>query len=137
MIVIKTKVEKKGISTDKIIIYQITHKYCYKLPYQEGYIPMYVGATGNKNVPAGYMRDDVGDNISEKNNSYCELSGLYWIWKNCEADIVGLVHYRRYFGQYDCFSNYHTWHIKKPWKKNWFSILSVDEICEYCIFRSK
>ncbi len=41
--------------------------------------------------------DNSGDNISGKNQQYCELTVQYWAWKNCDFDFGGLMHQRRYF----------------------------------------
>lgn len=72
-----------------------THKK-YKMPKDEMYLPVHVGAEG-KNIDLGYVKDNTGENISEKNASYCELTGLYWAWKNLETPYIGLAHYRRHF----------------------------------------
>ena len=47
--------------------------------------------------------DNTGDNISEKNGSYNELTTIYWAWKNYDADYYGLCHYRRYLSFMDSF----------------------------------
>lgn len=61
------------------------------------YKPIHVGkALSSLELP--YQGDDCGDNISVKNKSYCELTGLYWAWKNMKGvRYIGLCHYRRYF----------------------------------------
>ena len=78
----------------KIQIVVATHK-AYWMPEDPVYLPVQVGAEGRE--PLGYTPDNTGDNISGKNPHYCELTGLYWAWKNLEADAVGLAHYRRHF----------------------------------------
>lgn len=83
----------------KIII--ATHKK-YWMPDDPMYMPVHVGAEGkldeNGNpLDLGYIKDNSGDNISIKNANYCELTGLYWAWKNLDADYIGLAHYRRHF----------------------------------------
>ncbi len=72
-----------------------THKIA-KMPSDPMYLPLHVGKAGKKTF-LGYQGDDTGDNISEKNAAFCELTGLYWAWKNLDADYIGLCHYRRYF----------------------------------------
>lgn len=71
-----------------------THKK-YWMPEDKMYIPIHVGKKGKEDL--GYQGDDTGDNISEKNKNYCELTGLYWAWKNLDAEYKGLAHYRRHF----------------------------------------
>jgi len=75
-------------------IYVMTHKRIAEIP-NEIYVPMQVGKVGKEDF--GYLGDDTGDSISDKNSSYCELTGMYWLWKHAKCDIIGICHYRRYF----------------------------------------
>lgn len=77
----------------KVTNYIITHK-AFTPPKLPDYTPLQVG-----NGPdLGWLRDNTGDEISAKNPNWCELTGLYWIWKNDhESDVVSISHYRRYF----------------------------------------
>lgn len=75
-------------------IYVMTHKQIEPIE-NDIYIPLHVGRKGKEDL--GYQGDDVGASISEKNDRYCELTGLYWLWKNVSCDIVGICHYRRFF----------------------------------------
>lgn len=50
--------------------------------------------------------DNTLDNIADKNGSFCELTAMYWVWKNKlnDYDTFGLMHYRRYLTK-KSFSN--------------------------------
>lgn len=67
----------------------------YWMPDDPMYLPLHVGKQGKADV--GFMGDDTGIHISQKNPNYCELTGIYWAWKNLRADYIGLAHYRRHF----------------------------------------
>lgn len=61
------------------------------------YTPIHVGKTLS-NYSLNMITDNTGNNISEKNPTYCEMTALYWAWKNLKnIDYIGLCHYRRYF----------------------------------------
>lgn len=74
-----------------------THK-TYQMPIDKQlYMPVFVGSALHESVPEGYQSDAEGENISDKNPHYNELTAIFWAWRNLSADVIGLVHYRRYF----------------------------------------
>lgn len=85
------------MSVKKIIV--AAHKN-YRMPAEKLYLPLQVGAEGKPEI--GYLKDNEGDNISAKNAYYCELTGLYWAWKNLDCEYLGLAHYRRHFKGKSC-----------------------------------
>lgn len=79
-----------------IKIFVCAHKEV-ELPKHPYFLPVQAGAALHAPI-AGYQPDSEGDNISQKNPHFCELTCHYWAWKNLNGvDIVGLNHYRRYF----------------------------------------
>lgn len=61
------------------------------------FMPLQVGKDLHPEIDLGFETDNTGINISKKNTSYCELTALYWAWKNLKnVDVIGLAHYRRY-----------------------------------------
>lgn len=87
---------------EQIQIIVATHKK-YDMPNDPMYLPLHVGAEGKfdeagNQLDLGYKKDNTGENISIKNPGFCELTGLYWAWKNLDSKFIGLVHYRRHFG---------------------------------------
>jgi len=63
--------------------------------------PILTGAYA-KECPSGMIGDHTGDNISNRNANYGELTAHYWVMKNylpqCEEEYIGFCHYRRFLG---------------------------------------
>jgi len=76
-------------------MYVVSHKNV-DLALPEDY---HIIAVGNDkaNIITKTFSDNTGENIAHKNSSYCELTALYWIWKNTQDRATGLCHYRRLF----------------------------------------
>lgn len=58
--------------------------------------PLHVGRAMAAAPLPGMAGDDTGDTISDRNAAWCELTALYWAWKNDrDSAAIGLMHYRR------------------------------------------
>ena len=79
----------------EIAVYVATHNQ-QVLNLQDFEIPIQTGAALSPDILAP-LRDDLQTNISARNRTFCELTALYWIWKNDTHPITGLSHYRRRF----------------------------------------
>ena len=83
----------QNFSKKNLKIYQVFHR-----PYPRNTECNWIqplGVGGYSDI--GFINDNTGVNISEKNPQYSELTGQYWMWKNTQEDYVGLCHYRRMF----------------------------------------
>ena len=81
---------------DDVKIYILTHKQISENYDSKLYFPLLNGSA-LLDDDFGYIRDDSGENISNLNSYYAELTGQYWAWKNSDAEIIGFCHYRRWF----------------------------------------
>lgn len=83
--------------SDGIKIYISCHKDCY-IPTHPLLFPIQVGASLSEKQFPNMLHDNEGDNISDRNRMYCELTAYYWAWKNDTQAIItdfGIT-YRRY-----------------------------------------
>lgn len=81
-------------------IFVISHKQ-FSVKLEKLFVPLFVGAE-SKITSQDNFCDNRGDNISDLNPYFCELTGLYWVWKNWipkvnSDELVGFCHYRRFF----------------------------------------
>ena len=80
-------------------VYIVSHKqFAAPVTLPDSYVPLFVGR--NEDDLASKhdgITDATGDNIAQQNDSFCELTAMYWIWKNSNSKVKGLVHYRRFF----------------------------------------
>ncbi|WP_026766438.1 DUF4422 domain-containing protein [Selenomonas ruminantium] len=90
-------------------------------------VPIQVGAALTNERIADVL-DSTGDNISIRNPHYCEMTAFYWMWKNADADYLGLCHYRRHWVDLDkIVSLLQTGNID--------AILPLPTLCEHSVYQ--
>lgn len=108
-----------GTNKAKLQIYKMVHDLDKRLKTEykdtEYVKTVQVGTVFSERKEADFY-DDEGDSISDKNKNYCELTGLYWIWKNQVLQDMnytnkyyGLSHYRRFLD----FSDKDVWKLQE------------------------
>ena len=115
----RSTTERRIVVGEKSVTIIIAAHKKYQMPTDIMYLPVQVGAAGKDSIRdkgRTYQRDDEGENISELNPYFCELTGLYWAWKNIPSDYIGLAHYRRHF----------SYHPRS--KDKWGAVLKKSEI---------
>jgi hypothetical protein len=82
---------------ESLVLYSVFHKPFF-IPKAKYVSPIH-GGKALSGSDLNILTDNTGDNISSLNNTFCELTVLYWMWKNAprNTEFVGLSHYRRYF----------------------------------------
>lgn len=88
----------------------VTYKDRHKLIKSEVFCPIQTGRAISNDQFKEMIGDDTGDNISSLNDWFCEMSAIYWCWKNYDKignpKYIGFMHYRRHFifgnGKYNC-----------------------------------
>lgn len=83
---------------EKLKIFVCAHKADPQIRNYAPFVPVHGGKALHPDINLGFIGDDTGDNISDRNSMYSEWSVIYWVWKNCsDVEFIGLNHYRRYF----------------------------------------
>ena len=75
-------------------MYVVCHKEVRQIK-EKGYFYIQAGSCGGHLIHM--LHDDAGENISERNPSFCEMTAVYWVWKNAQDSWIGISHYRRLF----------------------------------------
>ncbi|WP_196598318.1 DUF4422 domain-containing protein [Pectinatus frisingensis] len=89
-------------------------------------IPIQVGAALT-NVRIAEVTDNTGDNISNRNPHYSEMTAFYWIWKNAKADYLGICHYRRLWVDLEKIGN-------KLRVSDIDAVLPLPTLCKYSVY---
>lgn len=107
------------MNQNKVNIYVVCHKDAY-IPDLKCLKPIQVGADLADDKLDGMLYDNTGENISNKNKSYCELTAQYWAWKNEDADYYGFFHYRRYL----------SFALNQRYKEDGYGNIAIDRLTD-------